>query len=68
MDFFKSPLVLSLFLAWVVLFAWLIIKQRRSKKCPRCRKLIGLTARKCPKCGFEFPDQEIPWSKPFYEP
>jgi predicted Zn-ribbon and HTH transcriptional regulator len=25
-------------------------------------------AAKCPHCGFEFPDQEIPWSKPFYEP
>ncbi len=68
MDFFDSPLLLSFVSAWAVLFVWLLVKQRGSKKCPRCKKTMRLKATKCPHCGFEFPDQQIPWSKPFYEP
>ena len=69
MDFFNSPLLMSFVLAWVVVFAWVLIKQRRTKNCPRCQKRIRLNAAKCPQCGFEFPDQQdSKWSKPFYEP
>jgi hypothetical protein len=57
MDFFDSPLLLSLVSAWAVLFVWLLVKQRGFKKCPRCKKTMRLKAAKYPHCAFEFPDQ-----------
>lgn len=31
-----------------------------TKSCPECDEIVHASAQKCPACGFEFPDREVP--------
>jgi hypothetical protein len=51
--------ILLLYLAFIMFYLVIYLKERREKDCPRCAKRVKVDAKICRFCYYEFPPETL---------